>query len=254
MGVHKLISKDKAASLYKKNLDLTKDKLRNSVTSDNLIVQSVGAIDELQKVINILAKRLREWYSLYNPEFSRHSEDHKEFAGSILKKDRKDLLKEIGMDDDESIGTKLEKKDVDAILLLAKRLIDLFDLKEEEEIYIESLMKELAPNLLEVAGNVIGAKLIAHCGSLKRLMELPASTIQIIGAEKALFRHMRSKARCPKHGIILYHPIVNNVNKDMKGKAARAVADKISMAAKIDYFKGDFIGDKFKKELEEKFR
>jgi len=96
------------------------------------------------------------------------------------------------------------------------------------------------------------AKLIALAGNLKKLVEFPSSTIQLLGAEKALFRHMRTGAKAPKHGIIHEHPIVSKAKE--KGKAARAVADKISLAVKVDYFKGKFIGDKLRKELEEKFK
>ena len=109
---------------------------------------------------------------------------------------------------------------------------------------------------MEIAGITIAAKLISHAGSMKRLVEMPASTIQVLGAEKALFRHMRNKRRNlpPKHGIIHEHQLIQKSNSKMHGKAARALADKLSIAVKIDYFKGKFIGDKLKKELVDKFK
>lgn len=109
---------------------------------------------------------------------------------------------------------------------------------------------------MEVAGITIAAKLISHAGSLRRLVEMPSSTIQILGAEKALFRHMRNKKRNlpPKHGIIHEHQLIQKSKEEMHGKAARALADKLSIAIKIDYFKGKFIGDKLKKELVDKFK
>ncbi len=115
-------------------------------------------------------------------------------------------------------------------------------------------MKDYCPNITVVAGVMVGAKLIALAGDLKRLILFPSSTVQLLGAEKALFRHMKTGARVPKHGIIHEHALVAKASKENKGKAARALADKISMAAKIDYFKGEFIGDKLKKKLEERFK
>ena len=114
-------------------------------------------------------------------------------------------------------------------------------------------MDELCPNTKAVCGVLTGAKLIEHAGSLKRLSEMPASTIQILGAEKALFRHMKTGAKPPRHGIIVHHPLIAKAPEKIHGKIARALADKISIASKVDYFQGKFIGDKLKKELEDKF-
>ena len=117
-------------------------------------------------------------------------------------------------------------------------------------------MKKHCPNMLEVAGVLISAKLLEHAGSLRRLMMMPASTIQILGAEKALFRHLKTgkKAKPPKYGILSQHPLIGKVKKEEYGKVARTLADKISIAVKVDYFKGKFIGDKLKEELEKKFQ
>jgi nucleolar protein 56 len=114
-------------------------------------------------------------------------------------------------------------------------------------------MKRYCPNLLEITGMMLGAKLIAKAGSLKRLSQFPASTIQVLGAEKALFRHMKTGARPPRHGMLIQHPIVAQAKQKEHGKRARTLADKISIAAKVDYFKGEFIGKKLKKELIDKF-
>ncbi|MBW2977692.1 hypothetical protein KY331_02500 [Candidatus Woesearchaeota archaeon] len=230
--------------LRKKNIEETKKKIKESVKADNSIVQAVRNIDEINKVSNVLVKRLREWYELYNPEFSREVRDHKKFVELIVdKKDRKEK---------KSMGAELSKTDFEPILKLASEVNELYKFKEKQEQYLAELMQKICPNLTAVAGYLIGAKLIAHAGDLKRLVEFPSSTVQLLGAEKALFRHMRTGAKAPKHGIIHEHPIVTRAKE--KGKAARAVADKISLAVKVDYFKGKFVGDKLRKELEEKFR
>ena len=115
-------------------------------------------------------------------------------------------------------------------------------------------MDGFCPNIKAVCDVMIAAKLMEHAGSLKRLSEMPASTIQILGAEKALFRHMKTGAKPPRHGVIVSHSLIANSPEKMHGRIARTLADKISIAAKVDYFKGQFIGDKLRKELEGKFK
>ncbi len=154
------------------------------------------------------------------------------------------------------MGANLKEKDVSAILLLATQINNFYKLKKHYEDYLKELEKETCPNFATVGGITIAAKLISHAGSLKRLTEMPASTIQILGAEKALFRHMRNKRRNlpPKFGMIHEHQLILKSKEEMHGKAARALADKLSIAVKIDYFKGKFIGDKLKKGLVDKFK
>ena len=119
--------------------------------------------------------------------------------------------------------------------------------------YLDKLMDELMPNTKSIAGTTISAKLLEHAGSLKHLSELPSTTVQLFGAEKALFRHLHSNAKCPKYGLLHEHPLIPKTKRKDHGKAARALADKISIAAKVDYFKGEFVGDKLKAQIEKKF-
>ena len=243
------------SQFHNKNIELTKIFIRESVNNDLLIIQTINSIDEINKNTNLLAKRLREWYSLYNPEVSNKVADHENFVSVITRKSKKQLLEELNIDENDSMGADLKDKDVSAILLLATQLNNLYKLKKHYEDYLKQLEKETCPNFMEVAGATIAAKLISHAGSLRRLVEMPSSTIQILGAEKALFRHMRNKKRNlpPKHGIIHEHQLIQKSREEMHGKAARALADKLSIAVKIDYFKGKFIGDKLKKGLVDKF-
>jgi nucleolar protein 56 len=231
---------------YKQNLEETKRKLKKAVEFDDFIIHTINDIDEINRAINMLAKRLREWYELYNPEFSRQIEDHEEFVGELISgKDKKEK---------DSMGAELSKKDLEPILELAKEVDSLYKLKRKQEEYLDKIMGENCPNITAVAGAQIGARLIAIAGDLKRLVGFPASTVQLLGAEKALFRHMRTGAKAPKYGVIHEHPLVAKVKAKDKGKAARGLADKISIAAKIDYFKGEFIGDKLRQGLEERFK
>lgn len=238
---------------YEKNRQMTKKGIKESVKDDLLIIQTISNISEIDKSINILIKRLREWYALYNPEFEDSLQNQEKFVELVLKKSKKELLKEIKVNENESMGAELSKENLEPIMSLAKEVSGLYDLRKKQEDYLEKLMKGVCPNVLAITGATLGAKLIEQAGGLKQLMLFPASTIQLLGAEKALFRHMKTKSRAPKYGFLHEHPLIAKNPKELHGKIARALADKISLAVKVDYFKGKFIGDKLLKEVEEKF-
>jgi nucleolar protein 56 len=228
------------------NLKETKKKIRDSVKDDVLIIQTISHLEDLNKVINILIKDLREWYSYYNPEFSKRNQEHEVFIQLILKNQDNKIK--------ESMGGNLKKEDLKPLKDLTKQIDDLYKFKEKQEQYLESLMQKLCPNLSATAGTLIGAKLILHAGSLKNLILMPSSTVQLLGAEEALFRHIKTGARCPRHGLIVNHPLISSAPQKEHGRRARVLASKILLAAKTDYFKGKFIGDKLLKQAEDKFR
>lgn len=239
---------------YNKNIQLTKFGLKNSVNNDALLVQSVKLIDELGKAASILVKRLREWYELYNPEFSRATENNEKFVEEILNKEKNELLDELKISPSDSMGADLKQEDLEPMKSLTHQIYDLHQLKKNQMDYVSALMDLMCPNVKAVCGVSTGAKLIEHAGSLRRLSEMPSSTIQILGAETALFRHLKTGSKPPRHGIIISHPLIAGAPDKLHGKIARALADKISMAAKIDYFQGRFIGDELRGELEKKVR
>ncbi len=246
---------------YEKNKILTKKDIKDSVTNDLLIIQTINSVEELDKVANMLAKRLREEYSLYNPELSHLVEDHRKFVELILKKkmlENKEKMfsapTSLEKKKESTMGAELSEKDLKPIMELADKLNGLYEFRKHLENYLEDLVKEVCPNITSITGTMIAAKLLGHAGSLKKLVMFPASTIQLLGAEKALFRHMKSGAKAPKHGVLFQHPLIQKNKKEKHGKIARTLADKISIAAKVDYFKGEFIGDKLRKEIEEKFK
>jgi nucleolar protein 56 len=234
------------------NLNLAKSKIKESVNKDNFICQAINSISETDKVINLLSKRLREWYSLYNPEFEHSISNNERFSELIRSKSKSDLLSELSLN--ASMGADLDKSDIDPILILADQIQELVKYRKNTIVYLDKIMELYCPNLKEMAGTTIGAKLIEHTGSLKRLAFMPASTVQILGAEKALFRHLKTGAKPPKYGLILEHSFIKNAKRNEQGKRARALADKISVSIKMDFFKGEFIAPKLKEELENKFK
>ncbi|PIN85985.1 hypothetical protein COV19_07245 [Candidatus Woesearchaeota archaeon CG10_big_fil_rev_8_21_14_0_10_44_13] len=236
------------------NTILTKDKIRHAVNEDTVIMQTISSVMELEKIINTIAKRLREWYSYYLPEFSKSIQDHEKFAELIARKSREDLMRELNLRKDESMGGEFRKEDIEIVVTLAKNLSGLYRLKEQETMYLERMMKDYCPNMQAVAGTLIAAKLLGKAGSLKRLVEFPSSTIQVLGAEEAFFRHMTTGSRMPKHGYISQHEFMSKAPMKDHGRIARALADKISIAVKVDYFKGKFVGDMLRKKVEEKLK
>ena len=235
------------------NLLLARRKVADSVGQDGLIIQAINGIDEIDKVANTMSKRLREWYELYNPEISHQVEDHERFVKLTLTKSKEELLAEAETSAEETMGANLEQEDIDAILQMARGIDSLYELRRNQSDYITKAMKKNYPNITAIAGALIGAKLLSIAGSIRRMAMLPASTIQLLGAEKALFRHMTTGAKPPKFGVIINHPLVTKAKKPDKGRVARSLADKISLGAKIDFFKGEFKGDDLRKELEARF-
>ena len=136
---------------------------------------------------------------------------------------------------------------------LAKTITSLYTLRKSQSDYLELIIKKTYSNMYAITGSQIGAKLISFAGGFERLAKFPASTIQLLGAEEALFRHLKTGAKSPKYGILHEHPLVTQARASERGKVARALGDKISIAVKVDFFKGKFIGDKLRKQLEAKF-
>lgn len=221
------------------NLKETKKQMKESLTRDLLIIQAVRASEDIDKTISMLSKRLRDWYDLYNPEFRPDSIEA--FVHGVAEKKAHRIK--------ETIGSEMNQEDVEAICSLAKNLVQLFKARDSAKKYTEKLMSELCPNIQAVAGTQVGSKLLSLSGSLKSLAISPASKVQVLGAEKALFRHLKNKKNLPpKHGVLHEHEFVQKSKEP--GKVARMLADKIVIAAKMDYFKGEFIGNKLRREIE----
>ncbi len=240
------------AEFFQKNIQLTKTAIKQSVMEDQLIMQAVANINELDKSNNLLTKRLREWYGLYFPELSKEIANPEKFVELVAEKTKKELMKEINFNNTDSMGAELEKIHVEEITLLAQGILKQQQIRKKHETYLQKVMQKYCPNILELAGTTIGARLIELGKGLKHLAMLPASTLQLLGAEKALFRHIKTGSKSPKYGVIINHPLIQKAKKIEKGKAARILADKLSLCARLDYFKGEFKAAEYRRELEEK--
>jgi len=256
-------------ALRKKVLEQTKKKLSEAYTEkDRYVIQAIEALDDVDAAFNLLVARVREWYSLHFPELNTILKDHEKYLTLIVtfgKRDNYNLeaLKELVGEKDaeiilnavrESSGTDIGEEDIKVIQRLAKIALDMRNYRKQLVDYIDRTMEEVAPNVKYLAGPLLGARLIAKAGGLKKLSLMPASTIQVLGAEKALFRHLTKGSKPPKHGILFQHPWVRTAKRWQRGKIARSLAAKLAIAAREDYFGGKFIGDRLKKELEERVK
>jgi nucleolar protein 56 len=226
-----------------------RDKVRASASPDEHIVQAIRTIDDLGKIINLMSERLHEWHELNFPELTKLVPESKYVELIAEYGDRNGILDSGKIDFDNSMGGEVTEADARAMQSLAKAMIATTQKKAEMEKYIELRMKEIAPNTSHLVGPLIGARLISLTGGLDRLSKLPASTIQLLGAEKALFKHIKDNAKPPKHGVIFQHPLIHRAPQWQRGKIARTFAGKISIAVKMDRFGGKFIGPELEADM-----
>jgi len=212
-------------------ISLVKEKIKKaSESKDKVIIQAVQALEQTDQSLNFFFERLREWYGLYFPELCDRIENHAEFAELVKNEERKE----------KSMGADLEDTDIEMMKSFADKTLEIYNFREELVRYIKENTEKLTPNLSNLINPLLVAKLISLAGSLKNLAMLPASTIQVLGAEPALFRHLRKGAKPPKHGIIFQDPRIHNAPKWQRGKIARSLASKIAIAAKLDFYSGEF--------------
>jgi nucleolar protein 56 len=144
--------------------------------------------------------------------------------------------------------------DIQAIQECAREVFLTSKVREKLSQYLDGVMAQVAPNLRAVVGSAIGARLISIAGGLKQLAQMPASTIQLLGAEKAFFKALRTKGKPPKHGVIYQYPELRMSQKWQRGRIARALAGKIAIAAKVDSMSGEFVGDKLAADLKSRIK
>lgn len=254
--------------LREKFLKKVREKIKLEGEKRDLFLSHVSkTIEDLDKTVNLLGMRLREWYTYYFPEFEMN-ELESYFKVVTLIDDKKkinvdELAEHVGFSKAKKIaeqgfsssGGNITKKDLDYIKRLAQNVLSCIELKKYYEDNLEKIANEIAPNATFIAGGQVTAKLIAHAGGIDRLASMPASTIQVLGAEKALFKYLKKQSRKPpKHGILLLHNYVSSLPKKLRGKMARSFAAKLSIAFKADSSpEKHFIGKELKKSLDKRY-
>lgn len=220
------------ALLHSAMLRLARRQMRKAVRPDDHLHQAVGALDDLQEAENVLLERLREWYGLHFPELAKTVDD-REFVELIAAHGTREAMP---LDATESIGAPLGDPERRSVMGMAGLLRDVDDRRREVEGYIERSATSLAPNVTALTGPVLAARLVSLAGGVQDLARLPASTVQLLGAERALFRHLREHTLPPKHGVLFLHPLVHRAPPWQRGAIARAFAGKIAIAARADAF------------------
>ena len=248
-------------NFYRHKLKFSIDKV------DVMVIQAVGLLDDLDKELNNYTMRLREWYGWHFPEVGKIISDNLTYAKVVQKigmrtNTKKTDLSEILTPEDEksikdsaeiSMGSEISNEDELNIKELCSQIIFLTEYRQSLTEYLRNRMMTIAPNLTIMVGELVAARLISHAGSLVSLAKMPASTIQIFGAEKALFRALRTKHETPKYGLIYHASLVGSANPKLKGKISRSLASKCALCVRVDALgensNGD-IGKKCKKILE----
>jgi nucleolar protein 56 len=251
---------------HRVSMEMTKLKVRKAAEKrDMLVVQAIQAIDDLDRTVNLFVGRIREWYGLHFPELDRMVEKHETYARLISRLGRREnfisgRLEEEGLPKiraeqiaeiaGKSMGAELDDNGLQQMQALCRDILQLYDTRQGLERYMDLLMDEVAPNVKALVGSLLGARLIALTGGLANLAKMPASTIQVLGAEKALFRSLKTGTRPPKHGIIFQHTLIHEAKRWQRGKMARAIAGKLAIAARTDAYSSKYIGDSLKAGLE----
>ncbi|RLG45451.1 MAG: hypothetical protein DRN81_01700 [Thermoproteota archaeon] len=250
------------------SIALTRHNISESFSDkSNYVIQLVNYLEIIEKSLNNLAMGLRACYSLHFPELDDLLEEHQQYMKGVLgvgirRNVKLKRLAEYGIDRKKaerilkvarsSVGGDFEPHHLEPLIHLAEAWLKLNEATLSLEKTIIKIMKEIAPNLCSIINPLVAAKLLAEAGGLNKLATMPSSTIQVLGAQKALFAHLRGKGPPPKHGIIFQVKEIRTSPKRLRGKVARMFASKIAIAARVDYFGGEYIGDKLKMEIEKR--
>lgn len=263
--------------LRKFAIDLSSSKIKESSEQLDLhVIQAVNALDELDKIINTVSTRMREWYGLHFPELDHLVQSLYLYASIVREAGfraeiTRELLERIGLEErriqiilqaaERSRGGDITPENLAIIKQLAYQVVLQTELRRIIADHIENTMEAIAPNTKELLTPLVGARMVAKAGSLEKLARLSSSTVQVLGAEKALFRSLKTGARTPKHGILFQHPLIHSAPKWQRGKIARSIASKASIAARIDLYrtgeKDSSLSDKLRyriNEIHEKYR
>lgn len=224
-----------STNLREKYLIKTAKALKGFVSKEVLIIQALTSARDLEKHINEHIMHLMEWMNFFVPELRYKISDNFKYVENT----RKLCSGKIKIEDitKQTVGGALDEKDKQAILKLSSLILEEKNVYDQLINYSYSELKKMMPNSVTLVGEKVVGDLLLKAGSLKKLAKLPASTIQLIGSEKAFFRFLRTKKRPPKYGVIYNTPQVLNASKKEKGRVARELANKLAIALRKDYFR-----------------
>lgn len=246
-------SSDAMSKLRDFAIQLSSSKVSQVSESPDLhIIQSINSLDEIDRIINGLSSRIREWYGLHFPELDNVIDSILGYSQIVIAGKRENLSEKVYKDagfpeskvemlsliGKKSHGGDISLENLAIVQSLAKQLLELHELRKKLEEHVETQMGKVAPNLAVILGTAVGARILAKAGSMKRLATMPASTIQVLGAEKALFRSLKTGSQPPKHGLLFQHAMVHVAPRWQRGKIARAVAAKAAIASRVDVYGG----------------
>ncbi len=221
---------DERLELHEASMRLARETISKSLSGkDAYLIQAVRALDDLNESFNVISSRLSEWYSIHYPE------------NRLRPIELVDEILESPFDTASSMGAPMTDEDIAAIQGVAHVAKTILIQRKSIDDYISRIMLEIAPNLSSVLGPLLGARLIAWAGSLEKLARMPASSIQVMGAGEALFKHLKAGTPSPKHGLIYKHPLISGAPKKARGKIARMLAGKAAIAARMDYYSGEIM-------------
>ena len=242
---------DAMSKLREFAIQLSSSKVSEVSESPDLhIIQAINTLDETDKIMNGVSSRLREWYGLHFPELDNIVDSINGYSQIVLTGKRDALSKQVfedaGFPDskvemltlvrEKSRGGDISDENLAIVQSLAKQILDLHELRKKLEEHVEKEMKIIAPNISAILGTSVAARILGRAGSLKNLSSMPASTIQVLGAEKALFRSLKTGSQPPKHGLLFQHAMVHAAPRWQRGKIARAIAAKAAIAARVDVY------------------
>jgi nucleolar protein 56 len=262
------VSREDLLKRYKKiNEKLIRKEIKERQgKKDKQIIQTIETLEFIKPTISKFSNKIKEWYGLHFPEltdefveddillaqFISKIGDRKKYTREVLESEFSLSEREIKMIlryASESMGAEI---DLNIVKKFAQQILSLDDYRETLESHLDDLMQLTAPNIQAIVGSLVGAKLISQAGSLRKLAFMPSSRVQLLGAETALYRYLKTGNKLPKHGVIFQWQQIRGNPPWIRGNIARLIAGKLGLAAKIDYFSGDFLGDQYAEEIQQK--
>jgi len=260
---------NKIDDLRKRLIRKTRDRVEEKYSGEEEhIIRAVNALQDLDEIFNLLSEHCREWYAAHFPELDRTVQNPEIFLKLVYFIGEKEKFSEKAMEElvkepataklilekaNKSMGSKIPEQAFAEIKLLALNALNIKDQRGSLEKFIAEEMQKKSPNFSQICGSTLGAKMLKEAGSFRRLALMPSSTIQILGAKKAFFRHVKDpRAKTPKYGLLYQHPMVKQVSMNKKGRMARSLAGKISIAVRTDFFSKKEVAIELQKGLEER--